>query len=463
MSMSSPQDFENFGPYVFLKRLATGGMAEVFLARPANQAGNGRIQVIKRLLPHVANNSMFLNMFQTEIQVILGFNHPHVVQLHDFGELNNRSYIAMEYLEGKSLKEVMLKFIKNQKSLPVPMALGLVAQAASGLNYAHTFVNKVTGEAMNAVHRDISPHNLIVSYDGNLKVIDFGIAKVTSGLCNEPTSVGTIKGKISYLSPEQIGGLPIDARSDVFSLGIVAWELLTLHRPFTKDGDTDISIISRINNCDDYIVPPSWFNPEVPAEIDAVILKALKKDPQDRYASASEFQIAIRKVMLQYFSHYSYSDTAQIMTSLFEEEITGERTELRELNIHAQEAINQSADSATIVLDKPGVVTGVFNGIRAAVPGLDHVDQRLIKIENMIRQKFSLRHYLMLGFYIMSILLIKMDYRFPLLNLAAAPKKPALSKMLSPNIAAPKTVSGKPVKHPQARNNGPKKRAVASK
>ena len=456
--MSSSQEFENFGPYVFLKKLATGGMAEVFLARPATQAGNGRIQVIKRLLPHVANSSLFINMFQTEIQVILGFNHPHVVQLHDFGELNNRSYIAMEYLEGKSLKEVISKFMSKKQSLPVPMALGLVAQGASGLNYAHTFVNKVTGEAMNAIHRDISPHNMIVSYEGNLKVIDFGIAKVTSGLSHEPTNLGTIKGKISYLSPEQINGLPIDARSDVFSLGIVAWELLTLQRPFTKAGDPEISIIGRINNCDDHIVPPSWFNPEIPTEVDEVILKALKKNPNDRYASASEFQTAIRKVMLQYFPHYSYSDTSEMRNSVFEEEIRLETKELRELNQQAQQAIFTKADTETIVIDKPGVVTGVFNGIRAVVPGLDHVDERLMKIENMIKQKVSLRHYLMLAFYILSILLVKLDHQFSFSDFKLTEKKKISTSRAPASSPSPKLLPGKNLKKTQAKVTRVKKR-----
>lgn len=414
--MSSSQDFENFGSYVFLKKLATGGMAEVFLARPAHQAGNGRIQVIKRLLPNVANNSMFLNMFQTEIQVILGFNHPHVVQLHDFGEAQSRSFIAMEYLEGKNLKDVISKFVEHNQWMPVPMALGLIAQAASGLSYAHTFVNKVTGEAVNAIHRDISPHNLILSYDGNLKVIDFGIAKATSCSSYEPTQVGTIKGKISYLSPEQINGTNIDARSDVFSLGIVAWELLTLQRPFTKQNDTEVSTIGRINNCNEFIVPPSYFNSEIPSEVDEVILKALKKNPEDRYATAAEFQIAIRKVMLKYFPHYSYSDTSKMMSSLFEVEISQERTELQELNQKAQSMILSSVDSQTLVIPGPGVVTGVFDGLRSVMPESDHLDRRLIKIETMLKEKASRWHYLMFAFYVASIIIFKLDPQVPFLN-----------------------------------------------
>ena len=414
--MGLPLNFESFGSYVFLKKLADGGMAEVFLARPANQAGNGRIQVIKRLLPHVASSTLFLEMFQTEIQVILGFNHPHVVQLHDFGETEHRPYIAMEYLEGKNLKEVIAKFIQKNQWMPVPMALGLIAQGASGLSYAHTFVNKVTGQPVNAIHRDISPHNLIVSYEGNLKVIDFGIAKAANGNSQEPTTAGTIKGKISYLSPEQVHGSVIDARSDVFSLGVVAWELLTLQRPFTKKNDTEVTIISRINNCDEYIVPPSYFNSEVPPEVDDVILKALKKNPDDRYDSAAEFQNAIRKVMIKYFPNYSYSDTSQMMNFLFEDDISQERIELKDLNQKAQHFIQSDNDTETQLIEPPGVVTGVFNGLRSVMPESDHIDQRILKIENMMKENFSRRHYFIFAIYVVSILIIKFDPQLSFLN-----------------------------------------------
>ena len=410
--------FETFGNYLFLKRLAAGGMAEVFLARPASHVGNGRVQVVKRILPHVANNTMFLNMFQTEIQVIMGFNHPQIVQLHDFGEFNNQPYISMEYIEGKNLKELINKFIEKQQHMPIPMALSLTAQGASGLSYAHTFVNKVTGETVNAVHRDISPHNLLLSYEGNLKVIDFGIAKAASGV-QEPTRAGTIKGKTAYLSPEQVAGLNVDARSDVFALGIVAWELLTLNRPFHKDGDSEVTIIGRIDNCDKHVQPPSAFNPEIPREIDDVILKALRKNPNERYASASEFQAALRQVMMKFYPSYSYSETGKVLRALFSEEIEKERKELQQLNLEAQKKISSRLDAGTMVMDNsnPGVVTGVMNNLRSIVPGMDQVDVRLMKIESLMKQKASGRHYVMLAFYIISLVAMKLEDKYSVFTL----------------------------------------------
>lgn len=427
--------FETFGNYILLKRLAAGGMAEVFLARPASQGGNGRVQVVKRILPHVANNPLFVKMFQTEIQVIMGFNHPHTVQLHDFGEINHQPYIAMEYIEGKNLREVTQKLIEKKELMPVPTALSLVAQAAAGLAYAHTFVNKVTGDEVNAIHRDISPHNLILSYDGNVKVIDFGIAKAASGV-PEQTRVGTIKGKTAYLSPEQINSKPLDGRSDIFSLGIVAWELLTLRRPFSREGDTDVTVINRIDNCDQHLVPPSTYNSHIPPEIDEVIMKALQKDPANRYANASEFQAALRQVMLRFYPKYSYSDTGKLVHSLFEKEIAKERAELRELNHQAQKALSESSDAGTMILEHqtPGMVTGVFNNIRAIAP--PNVEDRLMSIEAMMKQKASGRHYLMLAFYIISIIVLKLDDKYSVFNLLTGGSQPQVEAMATNPVQA---------------------------
>lgn len=414
--------FETFGNYLFLKRLAAGGMAEVFLARPASQGGNGRVQVVKRILPHVANNPVFLKMFQTEIQVIMGFNNPHTVQLHDSGDFSGQPFIAMEYIEGKNLKELISKVTEQNQQIPVATVLSLVAQAASGLSYAHSFVNKVTGETVNAIHRDISPHNLILSYEGNLKVIDFGIAKAASSM-SEQTRVGTIKGKTAYMSPEQVNGNGLDARSDIFALGIVAWELLTLKRPFTKDGDSEVNILARIDNCDQYVVPPSQFNPDVPKDVDEIVLKALRKNPDERYATASDFQSALRQAMLKFSPNYSYDDTGKIIRSLFAEEIIAERKELQLLNMQAQASlyVNNASDKTMIVptSDRTNVMSPPFKNLRTNSPddNSGHMDVRLTKIETMIKQKATARHYMMFAFYVISLVALKLDNQYSLFSL----------------------------------------------
>ncbi len=420
MSASSAnRKFEVFGDYVLLKSLASGGMAEVFLARPAKPGANGRILVIKRILREIANDPIFIKMFRSEIHTTLGFNHPHTIQLHDFGEIDGQPYIAMEYVEGKSLREITAKVAEKGEPIPVPTVLGLMSQAAAGLNYAHSFENAATGEAVNAVHRDISPHNLIVSYSGNLKVIDFGIAKAKNGIA-EKTRAGQIKGKCGYLSPEQLAEDNLDGRSDIFSLGIVTWELLTSQKLFQKNGDTELQIIKRIEKCEDHMVAPSTLNPEVCAEVDEVVMKALQKDAANRYPSAAAYQAALRGVMLKKFPHYNYGDTAQIMHALFETDMSLERLELRELNDTAQQILTSDWEAKTKIVEKEeksSRIASFFRGFRSNKKELpDLVELRVSKLETMLRQKAGAKHIALFAFYLISIVGIKLDERYSLLD-----------------------------------------------
>ena len=398
-------------------------MAEIFLARPAVAEANGRILVIKRILPHVADDPMFLNMFHSEIQVIMGFNCPHTVQLYDFGETDGQPYIAMEYIDGKNLKEVMVKFVEKNEKIPVPMTLGLIIQAASGLNYAHTFENKVTGEKLNAIHRDITPHNLILSYDGNLKVIDFGISKATSELA-EKTRTGLIKGKIRYLSPEQVKGSPADERSDIFSLGLVAWELLTLKRPFNMPGDDDHSVLERIRFAEKYLIHPSKIDAEIPPEVDAVIMKALESDPEKRYATAREFHRAVRDVLMKVYPAYSYSDTSQIMKALFENEMEEERAEVHEVNQKAQELLGDKSKLSQVLQNysKDLAKSQDFSDDDLSLPRVGRTgptDFSLIydiQLETLKKKAARKFHFLFLGAYILSVISVKLDQKYNLLD-----------------------------------------------
>lgn len=416
MSATTENKFEVFGEYVLLKLLAAGGMAEVFLARPKNPNANGRIVIIKRILKQIANDPVFIQMFRSEIRVTLGFNHPNTIQLHDFGEFDYQPYIVMEYIEGKSLKEIMGKFAEKSEPIPVPTVLGLMAQAASGLSYAHTYENSVTGETVNAIHRDISPHNLLVSYDGNLKVIDFGVAKAKNQLSE--TRAGQIKGKAGYLSPEQLSEDVLDGRSDIFSLGIVAWELLTNQRLFQRSGDTEMKVMERIQNCEKYVVPPSTFNSEVPPEVDEVVLRALQKNRDDRYISAAAFQADLRKVMRKCYPYYSFSDTAQIMRALFEVDMAFERMVLREANDAAQEILAAESEEKTRAAetDAKGLLGGLFKGFRKTTHLQNHVEFRVARLESSLKQKAGARHLVMLALYIVSIIGIKLDERYSLLD-----------------------------------------------
>jgi len=398
-----------YGKYLLLKKLAEGGMAEVFLSRPAAREGNGRVQVVKRILPQIARNTTFLNMFQSEIQLIMGFNHPNIVQLHDFGTIAGRPYIAMEYIEGKSLREILDKVKSLNGSIPVPMVLSFIAQAAAGLHYAHTFTNTITGQEPHAVHRDISPQNLIVSYEGNLKVIDFGIAKAASGV-QELTQTGTIKGKVAYFAPEQIDGTKLDCRTDIFALGVVAWELLTGQRLFVKNGDTEVTVMARVSNCEKHVVRPSDINGDVPIEVDNIIMSCLEKNPSRRFSNASHLQTAIRKVLGVLYPNYSYADTGKLVCSLFEKEIALERAELREMNITAQRMLDGNLSDKTQVSSTEPTRVNKKRPSSAKVGAA--VDFRLSKVEAALKQKATLRHYVMLAFYIVSIVGLKVSERY---------------------------------------------------
>jgi len=412
---------EMFGNYMLLEKIASGGMAEVFLARPAVREGDGRLLVVKRILPHIASQHEFLNMFQREIQIIMGFNHPHVVQLHDFGAVDGQPYIAMEYIEGKSLREVNDRLRDTNAMMPMSVAMSLIAQAASGLYYAHTFQHKTNGTPLNAIHRDISPHNLIVSFDGNLKVIDFGIAKAATSMV-ELSRTGTIKGKVGYFSPEQLEGQPLDARSDIFSLGVVAWELLTGQKLFSKPGDTEVSIMKRVHECEKHVVPPSSINNAIPAEVDQTILTALEKDPNKRFREAREFQAELRRHLLKFFPDHTYANTGELVKELFRADMIKHHQQTKEVNQRAQEMLAGSADDDTAIITVGELNPRALNeksNERGHITE-EMVAMRLSKIEAALKQKASTRHYMMLAFYIVTIIALKFgDLRGIWLDLVA--------------------------------------------
>ena len=194
-------------------------MADIYRARMAATDGAGRFLVIKRIQAGYGANNEFVSMFKSEIKVTMAFNHPNIVQVYDCGDESGQPYIAMEIVDGKNLRQFLQRFAELKQHFPVELASYIIEQAASALHYAHSFKDKISGEPLNIVHRDISPQNILIAYEGSVKVIDFGIAKAASN--GESTRAGVIKGKPSYLSPEQITGEELDGRCDVFALGIV--------------------------------------------------------------------------------------------------------------------------------------------------------------------------------------------------------------------------------------------------
>lgn len=336
----SGEVLKKFGRYFLLDHLAQGGMAEIFRAMPASAEGLGRVIVIKRIQGGFGANSEFLQMFKSEIKVTMGFNHPNIVQLYDFGEEQNKPYISMEWVDGRNLRQFMSRFAELKQTFPVELAAHIIEQASSGLHYAHSFRDKVSGEALNIVHRDISPQNILISFEGNVKVIDFGIAKATTNL--ESTRAGVIKGKPSYLSPEQISGEVLDGRSDIFALGTVLWELLTGKKLFS--GESDLAVLKLIESCQTHVKPPSTLNPKVPKELDYIVLKSLAKQREKRYQTAEELQRALHKFLYAFMPEFNPTDLSYYAKDLFKKEIVEDRKRIQMLNEKAEQLLQNQSD-----------------------------------------------------------------------------------------------------------------------
>ncbi|MEM9190368.1 MAG: protein kinase [Myxococcota bacterium] len=277
---------ETLGRYTLVSQIASGGMATVFLATAKGPGGFEKVFAVKRIHPHLAEQEDFVNMFLDEARIASRIHHSNCCQVFDFGQADGTYYIAMEYLLGEALAKIMKATRKREelfKTLRYPMlAVKVVADACEGLHAAHELKGR-DGEYLNVVHRDISPQNLFVTYEGNVKVVDFGIASASDRV--HQTSAGQVKGKFSYMAPEQSRGSAIDRRADVFALGVVLWELLTLRRLFRRE--TTVETLTAMLN--EPIVPPSTVASYVPKALDTIVLKALARDPDDRYESAREF------------------------------------------------------------------------------------------------------------------------------------------------------------------------------
>lgn len=279
-----------YGRYELLERIGEGGMAEVFRARLPGVAGFEKILVIKRILPHLARNKRFVQMFVNEAQLAAKLQHQNVVQVYELGQLDTGElYIAMEYVPGVDLRGILRNAAQRDLRIPIWFSVHTLAQIMGGLSHAHELCD-ANGNPLHVVHRDVTPSNVFVSNSGEVKLADFGIAKA-AGQVSETRS-GQLKGKISYMPPEQLHGQPLDARADVFAVGVVLWECLTQRRLF--GGRPDFETMLAI--CEGKREPPSRYNPKVPPDLDALTLQALEPDRERRVESAREFQAQLLEV-----------------------------------------------------------------------------------------------------------------------------------------------------------------------
>ncbi len=275
--------------YAILAKLATGGMAELFLARTVSTAGVERHVVLKRVLPDRVKDTNFVAMFLDEAKLASQLQHPNIAQVFDTGMLGDSYFFSMEYVHGETVRELINRSCSIDIAVPIGCALTIAAQTAAGLHHAHERLG-VDGQPLGIVHRDVSPSNLMVTYEGNVKVVDFGVAKTT--VRSADTQRGTVKGKIGYLSPEQCRGRAADRRSDLFSVGIVLWELLVGQRMYKRDNDYDTMEAIVLEPPE----PPSKYRPEVPPELDAAVLKLLAKAPGDRFQTGDELHEELERV-----------------------------------------------------------------------------------------------------------------------------------------------------------------------
>jgi len=284
------QPGERFGQYTLLERIAVGGMAEVWKARMRGVEGFQKTVAIKRILPHMTDNAEFVGMFIDEAKLAAQLTHPNIVHIYDLGKMGRDYYIAMEYVEGKDLRSLLNA--GRRSGLPMPLGLGLLiaARVASALDYAHR-KRDFEDQEMALVHRDVSPQNVLLTYEGDVKLCDFGIAKAVSKASQ--TQMGALKGKLQYMSPEQAWGRVVDSRSDLFSLGAVLFEMVTGERQFP--GDSEISVLESVRQ--GRIRTPRQVDPSVPREVDEIVARALAVDPQERFQSAGEMKQRLEAVL----------------------------------------------------------------------------------------------------------------------------------------------------------------------
>jgi eukaryotic-like serine/threonine-protein kinase len=311
------RDVETFGRYELMKKLAAGGMGQVYLARQKGPVGFQKLLVLKRLLPHLSEDDDFIQMFLDEARIAALLNHPNIAQIYDLGEVDGIYYIAMEYVHGEAISEVNKRAIQRRGAMPVALKCRVISDAAAGLDAAH-HARSPSGRKLALIHRDVSPQNVLVGFNGNVKIIDFGVAKAAGKLSQ--TTAGQIKGKHAYMSPEQAKGEPLDHRSDVFGLGTVFYELLTNTRLFKRE--SEMATLKAVVGAK--IPPPSEVVPSIPKALDAVVLKALARNRDERFSTAGDMQLAIEDFLFKQQQPSTTAHLAAFMRDIYAAELEEE-------------------------------------------------------------------------------------------------------------------------------------------
>ncbi len=310
-----------FGKYLLLDRINIGGMAEVWRGKTFGAGGFERLVAIKRILPNIAEDEEFITMFIDEAKISVQLAHANIAQIYELGHISNSYFIAMEYIPGKDMRAIFDRCRKKGEPAPIPLVAYCISKMCEGLDYAHRKKDQM-GRDLNIVHRDISPQNILISYEGEVKVIDFGIAKAAGKATK--TQAGILKGKFGYMSPEQIRGLPLDRRSDVFAIGVCLYEMLTGERLFV--GDSDFSVLEKVRKAE--VAPPSTYNRKIPEQLEKIVLKALAKDVDERYQYASELGDDLQRFLITSDTLFGRKDLMQYMKATFAEDVEREKQRL---------------------------------------------------------------------------------------------------------------------------------------
>ncbi len=308
---------ERCGKYELFEKLASGGMADIFLGRTLLADGICKFVAVKRIQSRFSNSQQFQNMFREEAKVAINLKNNNIVSTLDFGFENEQYYLVMDFVEGVTLKQLSTEMKRENKTFSFDQVLYLVKQVAAGLDYAHHATETKTGKNLNLIHRDMSPHNVMVSFGGDVKIIDFGIAKVDDPEQSR-SETGSLRGKCRYMSPEQVECEELDGRSDIFSLGIILWELLANNKLFNDKSES--KILQKVKACE--IPPIRRLNPSVPVELALIISKALSKDRDQRYQKAADLSYDLNTLLQKNYPHFSKKVFGNFIKELFEIQFT---------------------------------------------------------------------------------------------------------------------------------------------
>ena len=335
--------FTQFNKFTLIKKIAHGGMAEIFLACIGSVTQAQRFVVLKKILPSHSNNKEFAKMFKNEGKIVANLSHSNVASIYEFGIEKNQHFICMEYISGRHLRQLANKLSSKKLLISIPHTAHIIRNICLGLDYAHNYTDKLTGRPMNIIHRDISPQNIMIGFNGEIKLIDFGIAKAMD---TEATRVGVLKGKLEYMSPEQVKVEALNPQTDIFSLGSILWELLAGKKLFTATDE--LSIIKKIKEC--HVPDLKKIDPKIPNTIIKITNKSLQPDKNNRYKTIAHMANDLSVFLNKEFPNFTATHFNSFIKELYIEEILEERQYLRDcataLENQKKETIAKDTSSA---------------------------------------------------------------------------------------------------------------------